>query len=128
MAGGIVGGLLLGYIHVFLLAIMALLTASGYRYIGQWAFFLNGTAAALFMALIVGIPLGLFIPGVRVRLALVLGGVAGAFLLYLGAGSASERWFWIPIADAVQLTLLLVLGIWLGSRLSVLYSAAKRGR
>ena len=119
MIGGLLGGLLLGYLHVFVLANMALLTVGGYKYAGQWAFFLNGTVSALLVAVMLGIPLGLFFPDVSARLALLAGGVAGAFLMYCGVVSASERWSWIPITDALQLPLLLLLGAWLGSRLPV---------
>jgi hypothetical protein len=55
---------------------MARFTVSGYKYIGHWAFFLNGTASALLTAVILGIPLGLLLPRFAVRLAFVIGAVA----------------------------------------------------
>jgi len=71
--GGVLGGLLLGYIHVFVLAYMALLTVDGYKYIGKTAFFLNGTASALLMAVIVGIPMGVISHHLGVQLSVLIG-------------------------------------------------------
>jgi hypothetical protein len=114
LAGGIVGGLLLGWIHVFVLGYMALFTVSGYKYLGPWAFFLNGTASALLTAVILGIPLGLLMPRFAVRLALAIGAVAAVFLMYFGVLSATDRWSWVPVTDALQLPLLFTLGAWVG--------------
>lgn len=50
--GGIVAGVFLGWVHVHVLANMALLTVGGYRYVGAWAFFLNGTASAIATAVV----------------------------------------------------------------------------
>jgi hypothetical protein len=102
---------------------MALFTARGYKYIGTWAFFLNGTASALLTAAVLGIPLGVLFPGFSVRLALVIGVVAGAFLLYFALPSGTPKWSWVPVTDAVQLVLLYILGAWLGSRLRAPRSA-----
>jgi hypothetical protein len=121
--GGVLGGVLLGYLHVFVLAYMALFTYSGYKYIGPWAFYLNGTASALLTAGVLGIPLGLIYPGVGARLALLIGGVGGAFLMHFGMTSTSEMASWTPISDALQLPLLFLVGVWLGSRLRVLRGA-----
>jgi hypothetical protein len=118
VAGGIVGGALLGYLHVFVLAYMALLVSvGGYKYVGVWAFFLNGTASALVAGILIGMPVGIFLPRHAVALALVLGVVAAIILMYLGAVSLSERGWWIPLTDALQLPALLTMGAWLGSRL-----------
>ncbi len=118
VVGGIVGGALLGYLHVFVLAYMALLVSvGGYKYVGVWAFFLNGTASALVAGIVVGMPLGFFLPRHAVALALVLGVVAAIILVYLGAVPLSERGWWIPMTDALQLPALLAVGAWLGSRL-----------
>jgi hypothetical protein len=109
---------LLGYLHVFVLAYMAfLVSAGGYKYVGVWAFFLNGTASALLAAAIVGIPLGFFLPRHAVALALFVGTVAAVILVYLGAVPVSDRGWWIPLTDAVQLPVLLTGTAWLGRRL-----------
>jgi len=117
VAGGIVGGALLAYLHVFILGYMALVFAGGYKYIGVWAFFLNGTASALVAGIVVGMPLGYFLRRRAVVLALVLGVVAAIILVYLGARPLSERIWWIPLTDALQLPVLLIVSTWLGSRL-----------
>ncbi|SRR6266487_2027387 len=117
VAGGIVGGALLAYLHVFILGYMALVSAGGYKYIGVWAFFLNGTASALVAGIVVGMPLGYFLRRHAVVLALVLGVVAAIILAYLGARPLSERIWWIPLTDALQLPVLLIVSTWFGSRL-----------
>lgn len=117
VASGIVGGALLAYLHVFILGYMALVSAGGYKYIGVWAFFLNGTASALVAGIVVGMPLGYFLRRHAVVLALVLGVVAAIILVYLGARPLSERGWWIPLTDALQLPVLLIVSAWLGSRL-----------
>lgn len=114
--GGIVAGVFLGWVHVHVLANMALLTVGGYRYVGAWAFFLNGTASAIATAVVLGIPLGLLAPRLSVRLALIAGAVAALFLVYAGLPSATEHWSWVFLADALQLPLLLILGAWLVRR------------
>ena len=116
-----VGGALLGVIHVFVLAYMALFVSAGcYKYVGPWAFFLNGTASAFVTALIVGIPLGVLWPRLALPFALVAGAAAAIFLVYLGVLSTTiaELW-WIPVTDALQLSLLFFLGAWLGVQLRV---------
>lgn len=117
------GGVFLGWLHVFVLAYMALLTVSGYKYVGVWAFFLNGTASAIVTAIILGIPLGVLLPRLSVRLALIIGAVAALFLIYSGVPSATNRWAWVPVTDALQLPLLFILGAWFGSRMRIARNA-----
>jgi hypothetical protein len=118
--GGLAGGMLVGYLHVVVLGYMSLLVShEGYKHVGGWAFFLNGTASALVTALVVGVPSGYLFPRRAVALAFVIGAVAGVFLVYLGVATASERWWWVSLTDALQLLILLLLGAWLGSRLPV---------
>src|SRR5256885_12366302 len=115
IAGGVVGGMLVGYLHVFVLAHLAFLISAGaYKYVGALAFFLNGTASAFLTAMIVGVPIGSLLPRLAVALALVIGAVAAAVLVYLSAVTTSERWWWVSFTDALQLPVLLILGAWLG--------------
>jgi hypothetical protein len=118
-----VGGVLLGWIHVFVLAYMALFTVGGYKYVGTWAFFLNGTASAILTGIVLGIPLGVLLPRLSLRLALIIGAVAAVFLMYFGMRSGTDRLSWVPVTDALQLPLLFILSAWLGSRLRVARNA-----
>ena len=123
LAGSVAGGVLLGWLHVFVLAYMALFTVGGYEYIGTWAFFLNGTASAILTAIVLGIPLGALLPRQSVRLALIIGAVAAVCLMYFGMPSATDRWSWVPVTDALQLPLLFIVGAWAGARLRMARSA-----
>jgi hypothetical protein len=119
-AGGLLGGVLLGYAHVFVLAYMAFIVSiGGFKYVGEWAFFLNGTASALFTAMVVGLPLGCLLPRVAIPLALLIGTVAAIVLAYLGGVTTGERWWWVPLTDAVQVPIFLLLSAWLGCQLRV---------
>jgi hypothetical protein len=121
VAGGIVGGIVLGFIYVYVLVYMPFLVSGpGYKYVGPWAFFLNGTASAFLVALVVGIPLGALLPRLAVPLAVLASAIAVIFLIYFGPPwtISSELW-WIPVTDALQLPLLFLLGAWFGSVLRV---------
>jgi hypothetical protein len=62
-------------------------------------------------------PLGYFLRRRAVVLALVLGVVAAIILVYVGARPLSDQIWWIPLTDALQLPVLLIVSTWLGSRL-----------
>jgi hypothetical protein len=118
VVGGLVVGLLVGYLHVFVLGYMTLFVShGGYKYFGAWAFLLNGTASAFVTAFVVGIPLGYLLPRRAITLALVVGAGAAVLLVCLGILTASARWWWVPVMDALQLFVFLLGATWLGLRL-----------
>jgi len=117
--GGALGGVLLGFVHSFVLAYMALLVSvQGAKVFGRFAFILNGTASALLMALVLGVPLGYLTPRFATPIAILSGTVAAVFLLSfsLPVVVAQFSW-WVSLADGLQLPVLLIAGAWFGSRL-----------
>jgi hypothetical protein len=115
--GAVVAGVLLAYIYVFVVAYAAPIIYRSFRYLGQWAFFLNGTASALLLALVTAVPLGAILPRLAIPIAWIAGTVASALFLYFGAESLRDALWWVTVTDALQLGLMFLGGAWLGSRL-----------
>jgi hypothetical protein len=124
LLGAVAGGVLLAYIYVFVVAYAALIISSGgYKYLGRWAFFLNGTASALLLALVAAVPLGAILPRLAMPVAWISGTVATVLFLYFGAESLLDaRLWWVTVTDALQLGLIFLAGAWVGSRLRTLSS------
>src|SRR6266853_4976644 len=118
LLGAVAGGVLLAYIYVFVVAYAALIISSGgYKYLGRWAFFLNGTASSLLLALVAAVPLGAILPK-AMPVAWISGTVATVLFLYFGAESLLDaRLWWVTVTDALQLGLMFLAGAWLGTRL-----------
>ncbi len=124
LLGAVAGGVLLAWVYVFVVAYAALFISSGgYKYLGRWAFFLNGTASALLLALVTAVPLGAILPRLAMPLAGISGTVATILFLYFGAESLLDaRLWWVTVTDALQLGLIFLAGAWLGNRLRTLSS------
>ncbi len=122
LLGAVAGGVLLAWVYVFVVAYAALFISSGgYKHLGRWAFFLNGTASALLLALVTAVPLGAILPRLAMPLAGISGTVATVLFLYFGAESLLDaRLWWVTVTDALQLGLIFLVGAWLGSRLRTL--------
>jgi hypothetical protein len=121
LLGAVAGGVLLAFIYVFVVAYTALIIESGgYKHLGRWAFFLNGTASALLLALVGAVPLGAILRRLAMPVAWISGTVGTVLFLYLGAESLLDaRLWWVTVTDALQLGAIFVAGAWLGSRLRI---------
>ena len=83
------------------------------NYIPQWFYYFGGLADK-----IEGRVIPIDRPGVfNFTREEPLGVVAAIILVYLGARPLSDRIWWIPLTDALQLPVSLIVSTWLGSRL-----------